>query len=180
MSILHTEFGIARLNEEGYYRISSSKEGNQGKLLHRAIYEKFWGVQLPREVHIHHKDEDKTNNCILNLEAMDGRKHNQLHMIGEKNPQYGKLKEESTMYGKSRSLDSKIQQSKDKNTSGNFRVCKAKSKTSPQGFLWKYGFYENGKRYEVTSVDINKLKEKVLNRGWEWIKLDEVCDEVTD
>ena len=58
-NIVHTKWGSARVNKKGYYQISSRKEGNRGKYLHRLIYEDFWGVNLPKQIHIHHKNGDK-------------------------------------------------------------------------------------------------------------------------
>ena len=35
----NTKYGIAKIHNTGYYRITSRKEGNNGKLLHRLIFE---------------------------------------------------------------------------------------------------------------------------------------------
>lgn len=43
--ILHTKFGNAKI-DNGYYRITSWKEGNNGKLLHRLIWEDFWKTEI--------------------------------------------------------------------------------------------------------------------------------------
>lgn len=80
--ILHTKFGTAKIHKNNYYMITSHKEGNNGKLLHRLIYEDFWNVKLPQEIHVHHKDGNKINNCILNLEAITKAEHTYLHMKG--------------------------------------------------------------------------------------------------
>lgn len=94
---LHTKFGLACLNKgRGYYQICSTKEGNFNKQLHRLIYETFWGITLPQEIQIHHIDENKTNNCILNLEAMTESEHHKLHNQGKNNPFYGKHHTEET------------------------------------------------------------------------------------
>lgn len=85
---MDTEFGIARL-DKGYWRINSEKEGNLGKLLHRLIYEKYYG-KIPKGYVIHHKDGNKVNNDISNLEMIEASKHNKFHMLGKKNPFYGK------------------------------------------------------------------------------------------
>ena len=53
---IKTKFGSASINADGYYQIKSINEGNRGKLLHRLIYEDFWGVNLPKQIHIHHKN----------------------------------------------------------------------------------------------------------------------------
>lgn len=171
---IHTKYGNASLNNWGYYRICSTEKGQEGKLLHRLIYEDFWGVKLPPEIHVHHKDGNKTNNCILNLEAIVGIEHNRIHSTGEHNVMYGNCGDKSPVYGITHSLDVRKNMSKSKNTTGYFRVYKKKEPSVKQGFTWKYGFYKDGKHYQTTSVDLDKLKEKVLARGWEWIELDEV------
>ena len=38
---------------------------------------------------------------------------------------------------------------------------------------WKYVYDENGKKREITSVNPQKLKEKVISKGFDWIILDE-------
>lgn len=44
--ILHTKFGTAKLDEY-YYRITSTKEDNHNKYLHRLIFENFYG-EIPQ------------------------------------------------------------------------------------------------------------------------------------
>ena len=72
--LLITIFGRAKVDTSGYYRITSRKEGNHHKLLHRLIFEKFHG-SIPEGYIIHHVDGDKFNNCILNLELLSFREH---------------------------------------------------------------------------------------------------------
>ena len=38
---VNTKFGVARRNERGYLQITSRKEGNKGRMLHRLIFEDF-------------------------------------------------------------------------------------------------------------------------------------------
>ena len=45
--VLYTKFGTARLNKLGYYLITSRSEGNNGKLLHRLIFEDFYQIPPP-------------------------------------------------------------------------------------------------------------------------------------
>lgn len=49
------------------------------KRLHRLIWEKFNGP-IPKGHHIHHKDRNKLNNSIDNLECMSHADHLRLHM----------------------------------------------------------------------------------------------------
>lgn len=78
-STLKTKFGNARLDSYGYYRITSKKEGNHNKLLHRLIFEEFYNIQLPDDIVIHHDDENKTNNKIWNLIPMSVQEHMSFH-----------------------------------------------------------------------------------------------------
>lgn len=163
---LQTKFGNATIASNGYYCISSSREGNHKKLLHRLIYEDFWGVKLPEEIVVHHKDENKLNNCILNLEAMEDKEHRSLHSAGENNSK--------PWLGKTFSEDHCTKISKATNTTGYFRVSKCKSKDRKQGFAWVYWYYENGKHRAISSVNIDKLEEKVVAKGLPWFKLSDV------
>ncbi|MBQ2961457.1 hypothetical protein [Methanobrevibacter sp.] len=58
------------------------------------------------------------------------------------------------------------------NKTGFFRVTKRKTNTK-QGYTWAYSFKEKNKLNFVSSVDISRLKSKVLANGWEWIELNE-------
>jgi hypothetical protein len=78
---LITEFGIARIRD-GYWTISSRKEGNHGKRLHRLIFEKAYGP-IPDGYDIHHINEVKTENNLENLELMEHGVHISLHNSGK-------------------------------------------------------------------------------------------------
>ena len=105
---------------------------------------------------------------------------------GKNNPFYGKSHSEETKqkisaansgennphYGKSHSKTHCKNLSKSQNSSGYFRVGKQNDKKCKQGFKWRYHYYdENGNRKAITSVDIDKLEEKVKSKGLEWFKL---------
>ncbi len=159
--ILHTIFGTAKVPDGRYYKITSKKEGNHNKYLHRLIYERFWGVELPQEIHIHHKDGNKLNNCILNLEAIPQSNHRSLHMTID-----------NSFKGKKHTDETCIKLSNLRNTTGYFRVSTCKKKEVKQGYLWVYSYYdENNKRHHISSVSLDKLKEKVLANGLEWREL---------
>ena len=97
--ILHTKYGIARV-DKGYFRISTSKEGNYGKYLHRVIFEDFYGFEVPNGYVIHHKNGNKLDNCILNLQLMRDFDHRSLHHKGLKHSQESKLKMSKAKKGK--------------------------------------------------------------------------------
>ena len=59
------------INSSGYIRVLLRNDKNQYKqtLVHRLVYMAHVGV-IPKGMQINHKDEDKTNNCIENLEVV--------------------------------------------------------------------------------------------------------------
>jgi uncharacterized protein YjcR len=84
-----TEFGNANINPYGYYKISSYKEGNHGRLLHTVIWEKWYNKRVPKNYDIHHIDENKLNNEIWNLQCIESRIHRSHHMK-KRNPMWNK------------------------------------------------------------------------------------------
>lgn len=155
-----SKFGNVSLNTHGYYNITSRKEGNHSKMLHRLIWEDFYGTSIPEGFVVHHKNGIKTDNCILNLQLLPKNEHNKLHNINGDNFQ-----------GRLHSKDTKILMSKAKNTSGYFGVYKLKGNYT-QGFIWVYRCTDDkGNKHIFKSIDLDKLKEKVLSHGLLWMKL---------
>lgn len=153
---IHTPWGLAIRDKLGYYRVNDYKNKTSTKL-HRLIYENFWGVKLPNEIHIHHKDGNPSNNCILNLEAMTQSEHSSLHNTLRDVP-----------------LSAKLNRSKAKNTSNYFRVSWIKDKRHSKNGYWRYRKYiGGGKSVSVCADNIEELKQKVLKKGWEWIKYED-------
>lgn len=122
---MKTKFGNASLSSHGYYIISSNEKGNARKMLHRLIYESNYG-EIPDGYVVHHKDGNKTNNCIMNLELMEHGEHSAFHHIG-------RLK-------------------KTKNSTQYFNVYKSKSGNCKQRFIWSYRYYENNKMKHIKRV----------------------------
>lgn len=65
-------------DEKTGYFLSSKKIGTSRKRLHVYMWEKFNG-EIPKGNHVHHKDENKNNNEIDNLELLDKCLHSKLH-----------------------------------------------------------------------------------------------------
>lgn len=64
-----------------------------------------------------------------------------------------------------------IYQSKDTNASGIYRVTKKKNSACNQGFTWVYTYNDDdGRKKSLSSVDLKKLKKKVLDKNLEWIE----------
>ncbi len=59
----------------GYCRIQLCNNGLKEKLVHRLVYEAFIG-SIPEKMCINHKDEDKTNNSLSNLELVTHAQNN--------------------------------------------------------------------------------------------------------
>lgn len=160
---IKTKYGTASINGNGYYQITSKEYGFEGQYLHRLIMADAIGCGIPSNYVVHHRDGNKLNNKLDNLELLPHEEHLSLHHKGK----------EGYFKNKIRSNKTKLKISKIQNTSGYFRVSKLKTERYKQGFFWKYCYYdEDGKRKAITSVDIKKLEEKVKARGLEWRKLE--------
>ena len=81
-----TDYGRAYQRKDGYWQISSGP--NQGKLLHRLIYEDAFGP-IPDGFHIHHRDGDKSNLNPNNLLLLSKSNHHKLHFNMINNPNWG-------------------------------------------------------------------------------------------
>lgn len=152
---IETNYGKAHLNKYGYYVLSSRKRGEPPKPLHRAIYEDNYNCTLPSNIVVHHKDMDKTNNDLDNLEAMTIEEHIKLHHIGSK-----------------RTDETKMKMCNTRTNTGLLRVNKWSCNKCSQGYRWVYRYNENGKVKTISSMDIAILKKRVLDTGLKWEILD--------
>lgn len=101
--------------------------------------------------------------------AKSGRNH---HMYGRKHTPETREKISKANSGRKHTPKTKEKMSRVKNSSGYYRVYKRNGKDYRQGFIWVYKYYEDGKRKNITSVDIEKLEEKVRAKGLKWLKID--------
>ncbi len=83
---MKTKYGHVYQRKDGYFQVSSGI--NQGKLLHRLIYEENFGP-IPEGFHIHHLDNDKNNNALENLVLISKSNHHKLHFNMINNPNWG-------------------------------------------------------------------------------------------
>ena len=81
-----TIFGYCSINPGGYYRVTSNKEGNQGRLLHNLIWEKHYCKSVPKGCNIHHINSNKLDNRIQNLQCVDHKIHTRFHHKGKVTP----------------------------------------------------------------------------------------------
>lgn len=179
-----TEFGKIRQDQHGYYIISTNEKGLAGKKLHRLLYCKYNNCTFSKETLLKmskarkgkkHSEETKRKMSI----ARKGRTLSDYHImrlreshIGLKHSEETKKQMSIDRKGKKLTEKQKRNVSKSKNTTGFFRVSKAKRKSCKQGFYYVYSYYEGGKRKAITATNINKLKEKVVSKGLEWYKFD--------
>ncbi|MBQ6219941.1 MAG: HNH endonuclease [Methanobrevibacter sp.] len=105
---IKTKFGNASVHSDGYYRITSKKEGNYMKQLHRLIFEDFYKIQLPPHIIIHHNDNDKTNNEIWNLIPLTREEHGFIHNKGKIVSEETKQKMSKAKKGKPVSEETKM------------------------------------------------------------------------
>lgn len=65
--------------QDGYFRLYKwYKKKTYRKLLHRYIFEQAYG-EIPTGYVIHHKDNDRLNNSLQNLQMMTIGEHTKLH-----------------------------------------------------------------------------------------------------
>lgn len=185
---MKTKFGNAVIGNSGYYRINTISEGNFNKLLHRLIFEDFYQIKLPDHIVIHHEDGNKLNNEIWNLIPMTKAEHTRLHAVkeipqnirdkisktlkGHEVSEATKQRISKTKQGRVYSKKGKQNMSKSRNTSG-FYCVSTKPSSTKQGFSWIYQYRINGKQHAIHSVNLLKLKQKVINRGHDWLIINE-------
>ena len=150
---IKTKYGTAYLDKRGYYCISSSKEGNRAKKLHRLIYEDYHGVKIPKGMQIHHIDGDTTNNDPSNLQMVSIGEHNKIHKVGNTNCVGRVLSEETKR---------KIGEAhKKENLSEETLKKLSEARTNKHASLIKGGFTEKGKRRFVIKFKGKHLKSSI-------------------
>ena len=105
----------------------------------------FYGP-IPKGYIVHHKDGNKLNNCLMNLEILKQSTHRTNHYLNS-----------------------------DENTTGYYRVSKWKSKSYKRGYCWVYQArkYNEGniKRDLIIKPTLKELEEEVKRQGFEWKEL---------
>lgn len=86
--------------------------------------------------------------------------------------------EKNGMYGRHHTEESKkknsITQSRRNNKTGLYRVHKEQCPKCKKGFRWIYQYYKNNKCKTISSVDIDKLEQKVKAQGLSWKRISEL------
>ena len=170
---IQTKYGKASLFK-GYYRITSSKEGNHNKKLHRLIWEDHYNKPVPKGYVIHHMNGIKTDNRIQNLQCVKHSLHSKFHRKRVVFTDEVKKQISESHKGKIQTREHCLNISKGKNTTGFYRVAKSKSKQYKRGYRYVYQFWEDGKYNCIVAPTIDKLKKKVLAKNLVWKRLDEM------
>jgi len=77
---IYTEFGVARIDFNGYYQITSPKyKKYKSKRPHQLIWEKFYKMGVPEGYIIHHVNRNKLYNLIQNLQCVEDKIHRKYH-----------------------------------------------------------------------------------------------------
>lgn len=108
-------------------------------------------------------------------EALKGYKHTPetVKKMSEAQKRRFSDKHNHPFYGKNHSLTHRINLAESQNSSGILNVCKTRTDNCTQGFIWEYWYYEDGEQKYISAIDLLRLKEKVLNKGFEWIIINE-------
>lgn len=91
------------LNHNGYLRVELSKNGkHKFYFVHRLVYEAFIG-EIPEGMQVNHKDENKQNNILSNIDTLMSPKQNLNY--GTRNERSSKNRSKSVIQ---KSLDGKV------------------------------------------------------------------------
>ena len=69
-----------------------------------------------------------------------------------------------------------VQKCKKGTNTGYYRTSKIKNQHYKSGYVYVYQYEEDGKRMLLKSINLSKLREKVLDKGLEW-KRELVCED---
>lgn len=144
-----TKLGLVNENNQGYYRLTNNE------LLHRKVWEEYYGQKIPEGYVIHHIDHNPLNNSISNLQLMTFEDHARLHHKGKVTKE--EVKEEL---------------SRQKTSTGYFRVNRKPCPRCKRGFIYRYQYIDEfGCKKAITSTSFKKLMLKVQGKGLPWKKI---------
>lgn len=142
---------------------------------YRRLWEKLNGKKIPKGHHIHHLDNDKTNNDIKNLACLSPKEHFEIHRKSYE--LYGNKRDYYSMTYLQRYLDDKIDFSKYKRPPITEKHRKAiikanKGRTHPN-YLLKHSEETRKKMSETRRLKgtWNATKCKDLETGKEYVSL---------
>lgn len=165
-SEIETKFGIAKLDKDGYYRVSA-------KMLHRLVWEDWYGKPVPKGYIIHHINHNKSDFRIQNLQCVDDIAHRKYH---KKKSTEKQKKVWLDFVKQPKSEEHKENLSRSRNTVGYVNVSKHYGSHYTKGYIWRYSYSENGKRYEIQRTKLGDLEKEVKRRNLNWKRIDDGGD----
>lgn len=75
---IQTKYGTIT-EKHGWYYVSSNEHGHRGKALHRVIFEDYHKCTLLPWANIHHRNFNKHDNRIENLQLLSASEHQKIH-----------------------------------------------------------------------------------------------------
>lgn len=115
---------------------------------------------------------DREQYWIEHYNTYNDVNHYNLSIGGDDNPMNNiesRKKLSKTLSGRTRTKDHALSLAYSRNSSGFLHVTKDYNKAFKQGFRWVYRYKNGDKIITLTSTSINKLKEKVIAQGLEWL-----------
>ena len=151
---------------------------------------RYWqGKTLPEKTRKKMSESQKGENHPMygKTHSKEARKKMSEAKKGENNPMYGKTHSEETrkkmseslkgennpMYGKRHSEETRKRMSEAQSTTGFYKVSISNCSSCKKGFTWRYRYCIDSQHKSISSTDLNKLKEKVLEQDLEWKIIDE-------
>lgn len=148
-----------RHSKETKQKMKKPKPSMQGK--NHPFYNKHHTKETKQKISQINKALWKDSSSIFNSQEYRGK-------LSKNNARYWK--------GKKRTIEckNKISQtlSQKYNKTGFYRVSQEFDSSFKKGFRWTYSYYQNSKGKKLSSVNLETLKNKVLEQGLEWYILD--------
>ena len=101
-------------------------------------------------------------------------KNNARYFLGKHLSEETKRKISESEKGKEVTMETCLKRSMVDNKTGYYRVHTVKDKRLKQGFTYVYQWRENGVKKDIKSVNLLRLKSKVIEKELPWIKLSEI------
>lgn len=128
---------MTSINNCGYLR------NGKGELIHREIFKNHYG-DIPSNWVIHHKDENKLNNDLSNLELLSDSEHKKIH---------------ATLNNPMRKSEGRDKNALKQTNTGVLHLGTYKDKGYLKGYRWRYNDKVNNIKF--TSCSLGKLLQKL-------------------